>query len=132
MTDGVETKLERLQLRVTATADSVPKVRRALAEFADRHGVGNVSDVALAVTEATTNAILHAYRAGATGSVRIVACAERSRLVVVVRVYGCGMRPNPQSPGLGLGLSLIGRFTSDVDIERPHDGGTRLRMHFAY
>ena len=75
--------------------------------------------------------MLHAYRDESTGPVRVVACAEPHRLVVVVRDYGCGMSPNPRSPGLGLGLSVIGRLATELNIERPDEGGgTRLRMCF--
>lgn len=89
-------------------------------------------DVALAITEATTNAVLHAYRDGTAGSMRVVACARPDGLVVVVRDYGCGMQPNPDSPGLGLGLSVIGAVAHEMNIERPDDGngGTRVRIHF--
>jgi hypothetical protein len=42
------------------------------------------------------------------------------------------MSPHPDSPGLGLGLSVIGRLTTEMNIERPDNGGgMRLRMHFA-
>jgi anti-sigma regulatory factor (Ser/Thr protein kinase) len=76
--------------------------------------------------------VLHAYRDGDAGDVRVVACAEPARLVVVVRDYGCGMSPHPSSPGLGLGLSVIGRLTTEMNIETPDEGGgTRMRMHFA-
>ena len=52
--------------------------------------------------------------------------------MVVVRDYGCGMSPNPDSPGLGLGLAVIGRLATELNIERPDEGGgTRLRMCFA-
>jgi stage II sporulation protein AB (anti-sigma F factor) len=123
---------ERLELRLQASPAAVPGVRRAVVDFAELHGVGYGPDVALAVSEAITNAVLHGYRDGATGDVRVVACAEPDRLVVVVRDYGCGMSPHPDSPGLGLGLSVIGRLTTEMNIERPdNDGGTRLRMHFA-
>jgi anti-sigma regulatory factor (Ser/Thr protein kinase) len=61
---------------------------------------------------------------------RVVACAEPNRLVVVVRDYGCGMSPRLDSPGLGMGLAIIGRLADEVNVERPADGGTRLRMHF--
>jgi anti-sigma regulatory factor (Ser/Thr protein kinase) len=126
------TDTERLELRLQATPAAVPGVRRAVVDFAEVHGVGHGPDVALAVSEAVTNAVLHGYRDGAVGPVRVVACAERDRLVVVVRDYGCGMRPHPDSPGLGLGLSVIGRLTTEMNIERPDDGGgMRLRMHFA-
>ena len=125
-------EIERLELRTQATPAAVPGVRRAVVAFAEQHGVGIAPDVALAVSEAVTNAVLHGYRDGASGEVRVVACAEPTRLVVVVRDYGTGMRPHPNSPGLGLGLSVIGRLTTEMNIERPDvGGGTRLRMHFA-
>jgi two-component sensor histidine kinase len=63
---------------------------------------------------------------------RVVACARRTGLVVVVRDYGVGMSPNPDSPGSGLGLSVIGAVAAEVNIERPEDGGTRLRMRFPH
>jgi serine/threonine-protein kinase RsbW len=124
--------VERLELRTQATPAAVPGVRRAVVDFAQLHGLGVSPDIALAVSEAVTNAVLHAYREGKPGQMRVVACAEPNRLVVVVRDYGCGMSPHPNSPGLGLGLSVIGRLTSELNIERPEDGGgTRLRMSFA-
>jgi anti-sigma regulatory factor (Ser/Thr protein kinase) len=126
------TDVERLELRLQASPAAVPGVRRAVVDFADLHSVGYGPDVALAVSEAVTNAVLHAYRGDATGEVRVVACAEPDCLVVVVRDYGCGMSPHPDSPGLGLGLSVIGRLTTEMNIERPDEGGgMRLRMHFA-
>ena len=126
-------EVERLELRTQATPAAVQGVRRAVVDFAELHGVGVAPDVALAVSEAITNAVLHAYRGDDSGGpVRVVACAEPGRLVVVVRDYGCGMRPNPDSPGLGLGLSVIGRLATELNIERPDEGGgTRLRMCFA-
>jgi serine/threonine-protein kinase RsbW len=129
--DRLATEVERLELRTQATPAAVPGVRRAVVDFAALHGVGLPPDVALAVSEAVTNSVLHAYRDGTSGDVRVVACAEAERLVVVVRDYGCGMSPHPNSPGLGLGLSVIGRLTTELNIERPDEGGgTRLRMCF--
>jgi serine/threonine-protein kinase RsbW/stage II sporulation protein AB (anti-sigma F factor) len=101
-----------------------------VASFAERHALADADDVALAVTEAATNAVIHAYRDGASGDMRVVACARPDGLVVVVRDYGCGMQPNPNSPGPGLGLSVIGAVAREMNIERPDDGGTRVRIHF--
>ena len=130
MEQAAPRELERLEFRTQAIPTAVPAARRAVVDFAERHGVGIAPDVALAVSEAITNAVLHAYRDHSAGPVRVVACAEPDRLVVVVRDYGCGMSPHPDSPGLGLGLSVIGRLVTELNIERPDDGGTRLRMCF--
>ena len=123
--------VERLELRLDAEPTAVAEARRAVVAFASRHALAAPADVALAVTEAVTNAVVHAYRGDATGQVRVVACAEMTGLVVVVRDYGCGMLPNPGSPGAGLGLAVIGALAGDMNIERPDTGGgTRVRIRF--
>jgi len=124
-------KVERLELRTPAEPGAVRAIRNAVREFAVDHGVPDTDAVALALTEAVTNVVVHAYRDGRRGDVRVVVCAEPTRLVVVVRDYGCGMRPRHDSPGLGMGLSLIGHLASHFNVEAPEEEGTRLRMHFA-
>jgi serine/threonine-protein kinase RsbW len=121
---------QRLEVRTLAEAHALPRVRRAVREFATWHRVLDVEAVALAVTEAATNVVVHAYREADTGDVRVVACAEPGRLVLVVRDYGCGMRPRHDSPGMGVGLALIGHLAEHFEIEAPDGDGTRLRMHF--
>jgi serine/threonine-protein kinase RsbW len=125
--------VDRLELRLDPSAESVRRARHEVAEFADRHGLANPDDVALAVSEAATNAVVHAYRSDDDrGDVRVVACARETGLVVVVRDYGVGMSPNPDSPGPGLGLSVIGAIAAELNIERPDSGGgTRIRIRFA-
>jgi anti-sigma regulatory factor (Ser/Thr protein kinase) len=120
-----------LDLRLDAEPRASAAVRRELGAFVDEHFPAATDDVALAVSEAVSNVVMHAYRDGRPGSVRVVACVRPSELVVVVRDYGCGMRPHPESPGAGLGLSIIGAAASTMDVERPDDGGgTRIRLRF--
>jgi len=49
---------------VPAFAESVPRVRESVADFVRNHGMPEprVQDVRLAVSEAITNAVVHAYR----------------------------------------------------------------------
>jgi stage II sporulation protein AB (anti-sigma F factor) len=122
--------VDRIELRMPAEPRAIRTIRDAVRRFALAHGVCDAGAVALALTEAATNVVVHAYRAGERGDVRVVACAEPERLVVVVRDYGCGMRPRHDSPGLGMGLSLIGHLASHFNVEAPDGDGTRLRMHF--
>src|SRR6201989_1138284 len=53
---------ERPERPPQATPGAVRGIRRAVVAFAELHGVGVGPDVALAVSEAITNAVLHAYR----------------------------------------------------------------------
>jgi serine/threonine-protein kinase RsbW len=122
--------MDRIELRMPAEPAAVRVIRDAVRRFAVTHGVRDTDGLALALTEAATNVVVHAYRDRDRGDVRVVACVEPERLVVVVRDYGCGMRPHHDSPGLGIGLSLIGHLASHFNVEAPDGDGTRLRMHF--
>jgi anti-sigma regulatory factor (Ser/Thr protein kinase) len=117
-----------LELRLPAEPVSVPRARRALVHFAQQHGA-DPEAVAIAVSEAVGNALLHGYRDGASGEVRIRGEIDGGHLLVTVADEGVGMSPNPADPGLGLGLPLIGRVADSVEIERPRRG-TRLLIRF--
>jgi serine/threonine-protein kinase RsbW len=89
-------------------------------------------DIALAVTEATTNVVLHAYRdAEPPGRLEVVAVISGGTLRVTVRDWGCGMRPRLDSPGSGFGLSLMGQLADAVAV-RTHriGGGTSVSLRF--
>ena len=122
---------KRLDVRVAAEPASVGRLRGALVELAREVGFEETGQLALAVSEAMSNVVLHAYRDSEVGDMRVVACDEPDRLVVVVRDYGEGMRPRPDSPGLGMGLPLITSMTDDLQIESAEGSGTLLRMHFS-
>jgi serine/threonine-protein kinase RsbW/stage II sporulation protein AB (anti-sigma F factor) len=121
---------ERYEMRVTADASRVGDLRKAVVAFAEELGFGDTNPIALAVSEAMTNVVVHAYRDTDVGDMRIVACDKPDRLVVVVRDYGAGMLPRADSPGLGLGLPLISTMADDLQIEAAEGSGCLLRMHF--
>jgi anti-sigma regulatory factor (Ser/Thr protein kinase) len=125
------TKKQRFETRVGAQPACVGNLRAAVVEFAERLGFVDTGPIALAVSEALTNAVVHAYRDEEPGDIRVVACDEPDRLVVVVRDYGSGMLPRTDSPGLGLGLPLISTMTDALQVEAAEGSGTLLRMHFA-
>jgi len=112
----------------------VGDLRRRVASFAALAGMrdGELAEMQVAVSEALTNVVLHAYRGAAeVGDVRVDAEVRVHELVVCVRDYGLGLEPRPDSPGLGLGLSIIARMSTSCDARRCDDGGTELTMNFA-
>lgn len=118
-----------LELRLDAVPGSVPRARAALAEYARTVGAPP-ADVELAVAEATSNSILHAYTERDPGKIELRAETGDGELTVTVADDGSGIKPHPQGPGLGLGLALIGRMTTSLTIRRPPRGGTEMRMTF--
>jgi anti-sigma regulatory factor (Ser/Thr protein kinase) len=122
-----------LTFRFPARAEHIGEARRAVVEYVRRHAVADPADVGLAVSEVVTNAIIHAYvDAPAPGEIELVARrTEDAGLEVSVCDEGRGMTPRVDSPGLGVGLSVVGSVAKQVEIEARPAGGTRVLMVFA-
>jgi anti-sigma regulatory factor (Ser/Thr protein kinase) len=119
--------------RFEACADAVAGVRREAVGYAREHGALDPDGVALALSEALTNAVLHAYPdARRPGTVEVVAQRHPDDgLQVEVCDDGRGMTPRADSPGAGLGLSIIAQLAERFEVQARPGGGTRLRMVFA-
>ena len=118
---------------MTAVPSCVPALRGAIADYASANGVREpqLSAVKLAVSEAVTNAVLHAYAGAEPGPVRLAAWLEGHCLLVEVSDDGGGMMPRLDSPGLGVGLPFIADTADSLDISSSPRGGAQLRMTFA-
>ena len=124
----------QLELTVPSTAENIPLVRHAVAGFLDGHSLSGAlaSDVLLAVTEACTNVVQHAYRDGgaAAAEIEVSAQCEPSALTIAVRDRGRGFAPRVDSPCLGLGLPVIAALTQNVEIRPFPPSGTEVVMTF--
>jgi serine/threonine-protein kinase RsbW len=118
---------------VPATPDQVAPLRRLARAYAVDHGFGSdrADDVALAVSEALTNVVLHAYRdAVQPGHMSLVAAGNAGGgLEIEITDQGMGVVPNPSSPGLGLGIPIMHRLTDSFDLDGGGRGG-RVRLQF--
>ena len=119
-----------LDLTLPAKAESIGRLRRAASEFAVRHGVARPIDVALAVTEACTNVVLHAYRDLPLGTLHLAGSLDPERVCLVVTDEGRGLTPDGDSPGLGLGLAIIAQVTTFFQIADRSPTGTVVTMGF--
>ena len=117
-----------LRLELPPTADSVGEARRAVGDFASGTGAPD-ADVRLAVSEAVSNSVTHAFRGRPPGTVKIVCRREPQQLTVTVEDDGGGMRPYFESPGLGLGIPLITKLASEVRFDSSEQG-TTVSMSF--
>jgi anti-sigma regulatory factor (Ser/Thr protein kinase) len=117
---------------VPAVPESVGSLRHAAGELAERCGADEklVEAVTLAVSEAATNAVIHAYR-DEPGRLSLAAESTNGSLWFCVIDEGEGLIPRPDSPGLGLGLPLIARLTTSFEVRPgPSGRGTELAMAF--
>ena len=125
-----------MKLAVTATPRAIASIRHAIGDVAERAGATGqgLAAVRLAVSEAATNAVRHAYDDGRiAGEIRVSAdvdADDRQVLVVAVSDDGPGLHPRPDSPGMGLGLPLIAQSALSVDITNNAPGVT-VSMRFA-
>ena len=121
----------------TRTWDAVPGsltgIRHAVTDFAVAAGASRRTRdaVALAVSEAASNAVIHGYVETEPGRILVTASLlDPERLQIVVADDGSGMRPRLDSPGLGLGLPLIAELTDRVDFDGNGTPGTTVTMEF--
>ena len=126
--EGPRAKAERLELEFEPRRRSVRACREAVGEFARRVGA-DPSVVSLATSEAASNVIFHAYRDRERQPFSLRAEVEGAILVVEVSDRGTGMKPNPDSTGLGLGLSIISNVADSVEFDST-EAGLTVTMRF--
>jgi len=122
-----------IHLRVPAEPASLATIRIAVSAAATAAGMprDRVEDVLVAVTEACTNVIVHAYE-GRPGMVDVRMAERGGVLDIIVRDHGRGLVPRLRhtSPGLRLGLQMIAALADEVRFSTPEGGGTTVRMGF--
>ena len=117
---------------LTAIPEQVSIARRAVTGLAIAAGLDEElrGSVALAVSEACSNVVLHAYAGTEPGELHVHAEAAAGRLTVVVGDRGKGMCPRSDSPGIGLGLPLMASLCSTLEVRERKGGGTEICMVF--
>lgn len=136
--DGPRRARHTLGRSYPAIAPSVANARRTVTSWLHEHGADAlmIGDIAVAVSEACTNVVVHAYRDhpsdGHIPLFRVVARVEHGIVTVTVADNGTGMHPRPDSPGVGLGVALMATLSDRVEVRTGEDGaGTVVAMLFS-
>jgi anti-sigma regulatory factor (Ser/Thr protein kinase) len=114
-----------------ACPESIRPLRRAVVEFARGCGASDdqCDDIAVAVSEALSNVVEHAYVGlGSPGAMAVEASLREPWLVVVVSDEGIGLRRD-DIRYVGTGLRLIFELTERFELEETAPG-VRARMTF--
>jgi serine/threonine-protein kinase RsbW len=134
-TDGTITSNTNadVELAMPARAENVAIVRHAIGALGEAIEIDaqTLSDIRLAVTEACTNVVVHAYPDGSEGPLEVLATLGGKQLTVVVRDEGKGIAARTDSPGLGLGLPLIASLAERVELGHDEQARTEVRMTFS-
>lgn len=126
-----------LHEHLAARVANIAPLRRMVVAYAAGCGASEpqCEDVALAVNEALTNAVLHAYADRVVpGQMSVHASGCSRSLDVLVSDDGLGMVPRAQkSPGMGLGLGLMAQVAEQVSVASGPlaSPGVSVRMRFA-
>lgn len=124
---------ERVAWAWPAEAHSVVTARHAVMDWLRGLETPDppLSDVALVVSEAVTNVVNHAYIGLDPGEVRVELSLQGPELALVVADDGTGLKPRPDSPGLGYGLALMVAVSKRFEAQTVEGAGTRLCAWFS-
>jgi serine/threonine-protein kinase RsbW len=127
-----------VRLRIPAKPEYIALGRLALTGLAQARAVDSdtSADLKLALTEAVSNSVRHAYGTPGEGQVEIRYELRSDRISVEVVDDGAGFDPE-EAPSFdgdelsegGLGIAIIRTIADEVEIEsRPGVRGSRLRF----
>ncbi|MHB8470840.1 MAG: ATP-binding protein [Gaiellaceae bacterium] len=133
-TDGTRT----VRLRIPAKAEYITLCRLTLTGLSQLREMGDdtVADLKLALTEAVSNSIRHAYGADGDGHVEVTYLLSPDRLGIEVADDGDGFDPGEPQPLAGeklseggLGIAIIRSIADEFELEStPGERGSRLRF----
>jgi anti-sigma regulatory factor (Ser/Thr protein kinase) len=127
MTAHIEPLGNPLELSLAAEIESIPLLRRVLTRWLADAGAGRLEadEIVLACSEATANAVEHAY--GPSQAALSVSVSLEADRTVVVSVRDSGSWREPRAGSQGRGELLMTGLMDNVDVDRSPDG-TSVRL----
>jgi anti-sigma regulatory factor (Ser/Thr protein kinase) len=121
----------RISRTYPALAESIPQARAMIAAFSAEAGATQQQqeEVRLVVSEAVTNAVLHAYP-DTPGEVHVTAAVVSDELWILIADDGRGLCVRGDSPGLGLGLVWMAEFSDGMTLVTRSCGGVEVRVRY--
>ncbi|RMD97750.1 MAG: ATP-binding protein [Calditrichaeota bacterium] len=129
------------QLKIPSQTDNLEIIREFVAKIASRMGFNedDISKIELAVDEACTNVIKHAYRKNQKKAIDISLFLQPQKLTIVVADQGKGFDPRKlKTPEMseylakmqvgGLGVYLMRTLMDEVEFKSRPGKGNEVRM----
>lgn len=132
---------KKYQLKIPSQSDNLAIIRDVVAKVASRVGfdTDEASKIELAVDEACTNVIKHAYANNSNQMIEVSIKVDQKKLIIIVADKGKGFNPDEiKLPDLnksikegrkgGLGLCLIKTLMDKVEFEIKPGSKTQVKM----
>ncbi|ULE34955.1 ATP-binding protein [Mycobacterium sp. IDR2000157661] len=126
--------VDPLCFEISATAERLAQIRHRLLQWIEPLGTPDavVADIVLAVNEACTNSVEHAYRNEDAGTIEIEASVEGGTIVVCISDHGSWRPPSSEPTTRGRGLPIMEATSDLVELMRSASGTTvRITFHTA-
>jgi serine/threonine-protein kinase RsbW len=126
-----------VRLTIPAKAEYITLCRLALAGLSQLRPLPEetLADLKLALTEACSNSVRHAYQEGREGVVDVLYELQPDRVVIEVADEGAGFEPGEFEKNedrlseSGLGIAIIRSLADEFELGRgPNGQGARLRF----
>jgi serine/threonine-protein kinase RsbW len=116
--------------RFSASPEALVLARAFIREQMITAGMnGRADDVILAVNEAVTNAVRHAYR-DLAGEVEIVFEPTPAGVTVTIRDHGRGPGRWRDTAGAGFGSTIMTKLSDSLDLQGNPGAGTEVSLRF--
>lgn len=132
---------KKYQLKIPSQSDNLVLIRELVSKVAEQVGFDNdeASKIELAVDEACTNVIKHAYGNNSDQMIDVMITIDKKKLIIIVSDKGKGFDPEQvQTPDLnesiregrkgGLGICLIKTLMDQVDFQIKPGTKNQVRM----
>ena len=131
------------QLTLPSSTEYIGVVRLLISGIAERMNfkIDDIEDIKIAISEACTNSVLHAYDENPNKELCIEIIRKEDALEIIVKDFGKGFDTNILQEnkldekiqagaltGLGLGFTFIKSLMDEVDIESNESEGSVIRM----
>lgn len=130
-----------MELSIPALAENEAFARMVISAFLMQvnPALSIVSEIRMAVSEAITNCVVHAYRQANPGRIVMRAELYGDKLEIIIEDFGCGienieqaMTPfyttQPDDERTGMGFSLMMSFMDGVKVYSTPGSGTTVQM----
>lgn len=132
----------KMELAFPAIAENEAFARMVISAFLVQKDpdLGMIAEVRTAVSEAVTNAVVHAYKAEAEDREMIMRAAFcEERMEIEIEDFGCGIEDVPRAmtpfytsqPDMersGMGFSLMQSFMDGIEVKSIPGKGTCVKM----